>query len=121
MSRETVTINDAVIHVLAYMHPTDDACVTAAYDGEGATVYDNPRKLVAWDDVVDQADWLERGIAEWRAYAVETAVQNVALKKQRDELLAAIEIAKPVMDAHAGPSRLASFNATLASVKGGAA
>ena len=43
------------------------------------------------------------------------------IKRQRDELLAAIEIANPVMDAHAGPSRLASFNATVASVKGGAA
>ena len=39
------------------------------------------------------------------------------VKKQRDDLLAAIAIAEPVMDAHAGPSRLADFRAAIASVK----
>lgn len=36
-----------------------------------------------------------------------------AVQKQRDELLAAVELAKPVMEAHAGPTRLADFNAAV--------
>lgn len=40
------------------------------------------------------------------------------VEKQRDELLKAIALAMPVMDAHAGPSRLADFRAAIASVKG---
>lgn len=39
------------------------------------------------------------------------------LAEERDELLAAIALAIPVMDAHAGPSRLADFHAAIASVK----
>ena len=39
------------------------------------------------------------------------------LTAERNELLKAIAIAGPVMDAHAGPSRLADFHAAIASVK----
>lgn len=66
---ETVVINDTEIPVLAYMHRTSNTCVTAA-EPHGASAYENPCKLVSWDDVVDQADWLEKGIVEWRNEAI---------------------------------------------------
>jgi hypothetical protein len=83
---ETVVINDTAIPVRAYMHRRHDGCVTI-----DATAYENPRKLVDWDDVIDQADWLEKGIAEWREYARATGAQNVTLKAQNKLLLEAVD------------------------------
>ncbi len=84
---ETVVINDTKIPVRAYLHRTSDTCVTAAYDGQGASTYENPRKLVAWEDVVDQADWLEHGIAEWRDEAIRARDISRSLKMALEKIL----------------------------------
>ena len=71
------------IKPMAYMHRTHDGCVTAATHGDlSKTTYENPRVLVAWEDVVDYVDWLEHGISEWREYAIEAGKQ---LKKLRGD------------------------------------
>lgn len=54
------------IPVRAYLHRHSSTCVTT-----DPAAYENPRELVAWEDVVDHVDWLEKGIAEWRAVAKE--------------------------------------------------
>ena len=62
---ETVRCNGKDIPVRAYLHARSDHCVSPRAD-----TYANPRKLVAWDDVVDHIDWLEHGIVEWREEAL---------------------------------------------------
>ncbi len=42
----------------------------------------------------------------------------VKLEDQRDELLEVLAMAEPVMDAYAGPSRLADFRAAIAKATG---
>lgn len=78
-----VTINETEIPVRAYLHRTADTCVTAAVQ-EGESVYENARKLVAWEDIADQVDWLEKGIAEWRD-------ESVRIRKAALTLLEALE------------------------------
>lgn len=48
---------------------------------ENASDIENPRALVLWDDVADRVEWLEQGIAEWRAYAVEYGNQFELAKR----------------------------------------
>jgi len=70
---------------VAWQHPARADLVTSdrhAYTGLSAG---QPRALVLEDDVVDHIDWLEHGIDEWRAYAVEA---GRLLKIARDELAA---------------------------------
>lgn len=73
-----VTINETEIPVRAYLHRTAGTCVTAAVPGS-ESVYENPRKLVAWEDCSDQVEWLEKGVAEWRYVAIRTREAALAL------------------------------------------
>lgn len=86
MSQETVTINATAIPVRAYLHRTADTCVTSAVP-DGALVYESPRKLIAWEDVVDQAEWLEKGVAEWRDEALRTREAALALLEALEFLI----------------------------------
>lgn len=67
----TVTIDDTEIPVRAYMHPSAQP--------HGAMAYNNLRKLVTWNDVTDQADWMEKGVTKWhtRALELEEKVRNL--------------------------------------------
>lgn len=56
-------------------------------------------------------------ISKLRKDLRECTSQYPDYEKQCNTLLEAIKLAEPVMEAHAGPSRLASFKTTLASVK----
>ena len=58
------------IRALAYMHRTSDSCVTPAVGDHPELIYDKPRVLVAWEDVVDRVEWLEKGVGEWRDEAL---------------------------------------------------
>lgn len=62
---DTVVVNEEVIPVRAYLHRTHPRCVSV-----DPTAYVNPRKLVAWEDIADHVEWLEKGIAEWREEAL---------------------------------------------------
>lgn len=81
-----VTINETEIPVRAYLHRTADTCVTAAVP-HGESVYENPRKLVAWDDIADQVEWLEKGVAEWRDEALRTREAALALLEALEWLI----------------------------------
>lgn len=63
------------VPVVAYQHRMAPDCVTS-----DPTAYSNPHELVRKQDVLDHVEWLEAGVDEWRAYAVEAARQNVAIK-----------------------------------------
>lgn len=64
------------VPVRAYQHPTSPDCVSA-----DPHAYASPRELVDAEALYDHVDWLEKGICEWRAYAIETGRQ---LKIERD-------------------------------------
>jgi hypothetical protein len=81
-----VTINETEIPVRAYLHRTADTCVTAAVPS-GELVYDSPRKLIAWEDIADQVDWLEKGVVEWRDVAVRTREASLALLEALEWLI----------------------------------
>ncbi len=66
------------LRVLAYMHQTADHCVST-----DPTAYDKPRQLVALNDVIDVVGYVESGLAEWRAYAVDAGRE---LAKARAEI-----------------------------------
>lgn len=73
----------------AYLHPTADTCVSTDPD-----TYKTPRVLVAWNYVADAVDWLEHGIAEWRAYAIEAGKQLAKLRAHQKDQLAALVAAE---------------------------
>lgn len=60
---------------------------------------------------------LEKDCDEYHQVAMNHIHANEKLTAERDELLKAMALAMPVMDAHAGPTRLADFHAAIASVK----
>lgn len=74
----------------AFMHRTSDSCVTPAVGDHPELIYENPRVLVAWSDVADAVDWLEKGIAEWRAYAIEAGKQLAKLRAHQKDQMAAL-------------------------------
>ena len=47
------------------MHETHNKCISTE-----AWVYNNPRHLIAYEDIADHLDWLEKGIVEWREVAM---------------------------------------------------
>lgn len=71
------------LRVVAYLHRTSDDCVTT-----DPTAYQSPRKLVLLNDVIDKIEYLEAGLSEWRAYAVEAGRQLVAARKEIERLKA---------------------------------
>jgi len=81
-----ITINETEIPVRAYLHRTADTCVTAAVP-HGESVYENPRKLVAWEDIADQVEWLEKGVTEWRDEANRTREAALALLEALEWLI----------------------------------
>ncbi len=88
------------IAVVAYMHPTHNGCVTV-----DPTAYQEPRKLVLLNDVIDKIEYLEAGLGEWRTYAVDAGRQLAAARKEIERLKAA---AKPAADPGVPPG-FASF------------
>jgi hypothetical protein len=72
----------------AYLHATEKSI------SFNHAAYENPRVLVAWNDVADAVDWLEHGIAEWRAYAVEAGKQLAKLRAHQKDQLAALVAAE---------------------------
>lgn len=60
-----MTINEEEIKPRAYLHRKADRFVTI-----DPGMIDDPLVLVAWEDIVDHVDWLERGVAEWREEAL---------------------------------------------------
>lgn len=89
------------IKVVAYLHPTSDDCVTI-----DPTAYQEPRKLVLLNDVIDKIEYLETGLGEWRTYAVEAGRQLAAARKEIERLKVAA--AKPAGES-AVPPGFASF------------
>lgn len=59
---------------MAYLHPKVNNCVST-----DPTAYENPKVLVAWSDVADHVEWIDKGIVEWRSYAIELGERNVEL------------------------------------------
>lgn len=75
----------------AYLRPGADTYTFVMPD---PPANEKPRVLVAWDDVADAVDWLEKGIAEWRAYAVEAGKQLAKLRAHQKDQLAALVAAE---------------------------
>ena len=73
--------DEPTVKFRAYLHPTSDGFVTT-----DPNAYANPRKLVAWDDVIDRIEWLDKGIAEWRASAID-AGRQLKIEREKNKLL----------------------------------
>lgn len=71
------------LQVVAYLHPTSNDCVTV-----DPTAYQEPRKLVLLNDVIDKIEYLEAGLGEWRTYAVDAGRQLAAARKEIERLKA---------------------------------
>lgn len=75
------------VPIKAWMHPKADLVSTDPH------AYTNlstgaPRELVAKSDVYDHVDWLEHGIEEWRALALEALQTARDLRQQLQSALA---------------------------------
>lgn len=66
------TIGQPLVPIKAWLHATNDDCVTA-----DPTAYDKGRPLVLRAEVFDCIEWLEAGIDEWRSEA-KTHLQHAA-------------------------------------------
>lgn len=76
---------------VAWQHPARSDLVTSDPNAYTGLSTGKPRELVLKNDVVDHIDWLEHGIDEWRAYAVEAGKQLKAARDQREMLLIALD------------------------------
>jgi hypothetical protein len=61
---------------VAYQHPTSHDCIST-----NPLAYSGAKQLILKDDVVDHIDWLEHGIDEWRALAIECQKKLATLQK----------------------------------------
>ena len=70
------------LNTRAYLHRQSESCVTT-----DSTAYENARELVLKQDVIDRIEYIEAGLSEWRAYAIEAGRQLAEQRQKNTELM----------------------------------